>query len=97
MCTPGVSAKSAARRSGSNVFSYRFVRAWLSSAIVSHEMRPVALSHPHARLASCYYARSQSLPLFWQPLSFLGGKEQRRVDGAQEKDADGPLSPCSRH
>ena len=23
---------------------------------------------PHARLASCYYARSQSLSLFWQPL-----------------------------
>ena len=69
------------------------MRAWLSSAIVSHEMRPVALSHPHARLASSYYARSQSLPLFWQPLSFLGGKEQRRVDGAQEKDADGPLFP----
>ena len=60
-------------------------------------MRPVALSHPHARLASSYYARSQSLPLFWQPLSFLGGKEQRRADGAQEKDAEGPLFPCSRH
>ena len=90
-------SRSAARRSGSNVFSYTVVRARLSSAIVSHEMRPVALSHPHARLASCYAACSLSLPLFWQPLSFLGGKEQRRADGAQEKDADAPLSPCSRH
>ena len=96
MCTPGDMAKTAAARSGSNVFSTAVVRARLSSAIVSHEMRPVALSHPHARRASCYAACSQSLPLFWQPLSFLGGKEQR-ADGAQEKDAHGPLSPCSRH
>ena len=96
MCTPGVSAKSAARESGSNVFSYTVVRARLSSAIVSHGMLPVALSHPLARRASCYAACSQSVPLFWQLPSFLGGKEQR-ADGAQEKDADGPLSPCSRH